>query len=172
MTACFETCDVISLYMRLVDATRGIVKAADLARMKPNALLVKASRAPLIEPGVLVAALKAGRSGFAAVDVYEEEPMRDTAHPLLNMASVVATPHLGYVTVEEYETQFIDLFEQIVSYGRQADQRGQSAGAGRGKSAAVRGGSLPPTRRRMAPWSRNVRGCRSAYSFGSLYASA
>ena len=115
--AFFETCDVISLHMRLVEATRGIVKAADLARMKPGALLVNTSRAPLIEPGALVAALKAGHPGFAAVDVYEEEPMRDTAHPLLNMANVVATPHLGYVTVEEYETQFIDIFEQIVSYG-------------------------------------------------------
>ena len=78
-------CDVISLHMRLVDATRGIVTAADLARMKPTALLVNTSRAPLIEPGALVAALRAGRPGMAAVDVYEDEPMRDTAHPLLNM---------------------------------------------------------------------------------------
>src|SRR5262249_5729522 len=81
----FETCDVISLHMRLVDATRHIVTAADLARMKPSALLVNTSRAPLIAPGALVAALKAGRPGWAAVDVYEEEPLRDTAHPLLNM---------------------------------------------------------------------------------------
>ena len=102
--------------MRLVDATRHIVKAADLARMKPGALLVNTSRAPLIEPGALVAALKAGRPGFAAVDVYEEEPMRDTTHPLLNMRNVVATPHLGYVTVEEYETQFTDIFDQIIAY--------------------------------------------------------
>jgi D-3-phosphoglycerate dehydrogenase len=114
--AFFEQCDVISLHMRLVDATRHIVKAADLARMKPDALLVNTSRAPLIEPGALVAALHAGRPGFAAVDVYEEEPMRDTAHPLLNMPNVVATPHLGYVTVEEYETQFTDIFDQIIAY--------------------------------------------------------
>jgi D-3-phosphoglycerate dehydrogenase len=114
--AFFEQCDVISLHMRLVDATRHIVKAADLARMKPDALLVNTSRAPLIEPGALVAALKGGRPGFAAVDVYEEEPMRDTAHPLLNMPNVVATPHLGYVTVEEYETQFTDIFDQIIAY--------------------------------------------------------
>src|SRR5215831_15806647 len=89
----FEQCDVISLHMRLVEATRGIVKAADLARMKPTALIVNTSRAPLIEPGALVAALKAGRPGKAAVDVYEEEPLRDTAHPLLNMPNVVCTPH-------------------------------------------------------------------------------
>ena len=114
--AFFEQCDVISLHMRLVEATRHIVKAADLARMKPGALLVNTSRAPLIEPGALVAALRAGRPGFAAVDVYEEEPMRDTAHPLLNMPNVVATPHLGYVTVEEYETQFTDIFDQIIAH--------------------------------------------------------
>jgi D-3-phosphoglycerate dehydrogenase len=114
--AFFETCDIISLHMRLVDATRHIVTAADLARMKPSALLVNTSRAPLIEPGALVAALKAGRPGWAAVDVYEEEPLRDTAHPLLNMPNVVCTPHLGYVTHEEYETQFIDIFGQIVAY--------------------------------------------------------
>ena len=114
--AFFAQCDVISLHMRLVEATRHIVKAADLARMKPDALLVNTSRAPLIEPGALVAALKAGRPGFAAVDVYEEEPMRDTTHPLLNMPNVVATPHLGYVTVEEYETQFTDIFDQILAY--------------------------------------------------------
>jgi D-3-phosphoglycerate dehydrogenase len=114
--AFFEQCDVISLHMRLVEATRHIVKAADLARMKPDALLVNTSRAPLIEPGALVAALKAGRPGFAAVDVYEDEPMRDTSHPLLKMPNVVATPHLGYVTVEEYETQFTDIFDQIIAY--------------------------------------------------------
>jgi D-3-phosphoglycerate dehydrogenase len=114
--AFFARCDVISLHMRLVEATRHIVTAADLARMKPDALLVNTSRAPLIEPGALVAALEAGRPGFAAVDVYEEEPMRDTAHPLLNMPNVVATPHLGYVTVEEYQTQFTDIFDQIIAY--------------------------------------------------------
>jgi D-3-phosphoglycerate dehydrogenase len=114
--AFFETCDIISLHMRLVDATRHIVTAADLARMKPSALLVNTSRAPLIELGALVAALRAGRPGWAAVDVYEDEPMRDTAHPLLNMPNVVATPHLGYVTHEEYETQFTDIFDQITAY--------------------------------------------------------
>jgi D-3-phosphoglycerate dehydrogenase len=114
--AFFEQCDVISLHMRLVDATRGIVCAADLARMKPTALMVNTSRAPLIEPGALVNALRAGRPGMAAVDVYEDEPMRDTSHPLLNMPNVVCTPHLGYVSREEYEIQFTDIFDQITAY--------------------------------------------------------
>ena len=112
----FAACDVITLHMRLVDATRHIVTAADLARMKPSALLVNTSRAPLIEPGALVEALKRGRPGMAAVDVYEQEPLRDTAHPLLNMPNVVCTPHLGYVTRDEYEVQFVDIFDQITSY--------------------------------------------------------
>jgi D-3-phosphoglycerate dehydrogenase len=112
----FEQCDVLSLHMRLVDATRGIVTAADLARMKPTALLVNTSRAPLIEPNALVNALRAGRPGMAAVDVYEKEPLRDTSDPLLNMDNVVATPHLGYVSREEYEIQFTDIFDQITAY--------------------------------------------------------
>jgi D-3-phosphoglycerate dehydrogenase len=114
--AFFERCDVLSLHMRLVDATRGIVTADDLKWMKPTALIVNTSRAPLIEPGALVEALHAGRPGMAAVDVYEEEPMRDTTHPLLNMPNVICTPHLGYVTREEYELQFTDIFDQIAAY--------------------------------------------------------
>ncbi len=109
-------CDVISLHMRLVPATRGIVTAADLALMKPSALLVNTSRAGLIEPGALETALRAGRPGMAAVDVYETEPVRDPAYPLLTMPNVVATPHIGYVTVDEYEIQFTDIFAQIVAY--------------------------------------------------------
>jgi D-3-phosphoglycerate dehydrogenase len=116
--AFFERCDVISLHMRLVEATRGIVAPDDLRRMKPTALIVNTSRAGLIAPGALVAALNAGRPGFAAVDVYEEEPLRDTAHPLLNMRNVVCTPHLGYVTKEEYEIQFADIFDQILAYAQ------------------------------------------------------
>jgi len=114
--AFFSECDVISLHMRLVDATRGIVKAGDLARMKPTALLVNTSRAGLIEPGALEQALKAGHPGMAAVDVFEEEPVRDTGHPLLKMENVVATPHIGYVSRDEYEIQFSDIFDQIVAY--------------------------------------------------------
>ncbi len=118
--AFLEECDVISLHMRLVDATRGIVTRADLARMKPTALLVNTSRAGLVEPGALVEALKAGRPGLAAVDVYEQEPIRDGSHPLLAMDNVVCTPHVGYVTREEYETQFADVFDQIVAYAKGA----------------------------------------------------
>ncbi|HEY6704584.1 MAG TPA: D-2-hydroxyacid dehydrogenase family protein [Xanthobacteraceae bacterium] len=114
--AFFEQCDIISLHMRLVDATRGIVTAADLARMKPTALLVNTSRAPLIEPGALVNALRAGRPGMAAVDVYEEEPVLDPVHPLLVMEDVVCTPHIGYVSRDEYEVQFADIFDQITAY--------------------------------------------------------
>jgi D-3-phosphoglycerate dehydrogenase / 2-oxoglutarate reductase len=114
--AFFEECDVITLHMRLVDATRGIVAARDLARMRPTALIVNTSRAPLIEPGALVAALKAGRPGKAAVDVYEEEPLRDTGHPLLNMDNVICTPHLGYVTREDHEIAFAEIFDQINAY--------------------------------------------------------
>ena len=112
----FERCDVITLHMRLVEATRHIVGAADLARMKPSALIVNTSRAPLIEAGALAAALKAGSPGMAAVDVYEDEPVRDTSHPLLNMPNVVCTPHLGYVSREEYDIQFSDIFDQILAY--------------------------------------------------------
>ena len=118
--AFFEQCDVISLHMRLVDATRHVVTATDLARMKPTALLVNTSRAPLIEPGALVNALRAGRPGMAAIDVYEDEPLRDTSHPLLNMANVVCTPHIGYVSRDEYEVQFTDIFDQITAYAADA----------------------------------------------------
>ncbi len=112
----FASCDVITLHMRLVPATRHIVKAEDLARMKPDSMLVNTSRAPLIESGALVAALRAGRPGYAAVDVFEDEPVRDPNLPLLRFPQVVATPHIGYVTREEYETQFVDIFDQIVAF--------------------------------------------------------
>jgi D-3-phosphoglycerate dehydrogenase len=102
--------------MRLVASTRGIVTAADLARMKPTSMLVNTSRAPLVEPGALVAALRAGRPGMAAVDVYEDEPVTDTKYPLLTMDNVVCTPHIGYVTREEYEIQFAEIFDQITAY--------------------------------------------------------
>ena len=114
--AFLETCDVLSLHMRLTKETRGIVTAADLSRMMPSALLVNTSRAPLIEPGALAAALRQGRPGMAAVDVYENEPLRDPDHPLLRMDNVVCTPHIGYVTRDEYEIQFSDIFDQITAY--------------------------------------------------------
>jgi D-3-phosphoglycerate dehydrogenase / 2-oxoglutarate reductase len=114
--ALFETCDVLSLHMRLLPATRGIVTAADLARMKPSSILVNTSRAPLIAAGALEEALKAGRPGTAAVDVFEQEPVRGTDHPLLKLPNVVATPHIGYVTRDEYQLQFTEIFDQILSY--------------------------------------------------------
>jgi D-3-phosphoglycerate dehydrogenase len=83
---------------------------------RPTALLVNTSRAPLIEAGALVHALRQGRPGMAAVDVYEDEPLRDPGHPLLTMDNVVCTPHIGYVTRDEYEIQFSDIFDQVNAY--------------------------------------------------------
>jgi D-3-phosphoglycerate dehydrogenase len=114
--AFFADSDVLSLHLRLVPATRGIVRAPDLERMKPSALLVNTSRAGLIEPGALVAALRAGRPGMAALDVFEEEPLRDSSHPVLNMENVLCTPHIGYVTVEEWDLQFTDVFDQVNAF--------------------------------------------------------
>jgi D-3-phosphoglycerate dehydrogenase len=114
--AFFEESDVLSLHVRLIDATRGMITAADLARMKPTALLVNTSRAGLIAPGALEAALRAGRPGMAAVDVYEEEPVVGGAHPLLAMDNVVCTPHLGYVERGGLEAQFSTIFDQILAY--------------------------------------------------------
>ena len=112
----FESSDVLSLHLRLVEATRGIVTAADLAGMRPTALLVNTSRAGLIEPGALIAALRAGRPGVAAVDVFEQEPLQNPHDPLLSMNNVVCTPHIGYVTREEYELQFTEIFDQVNAY--------------------------------------------------------
>jgi D-3-phosphoglycerate dehydrogenase len=112
----YRQSDVVSLHMRLVPETRGIVTAADLARMKPSSLLVNTSRAALVEPGALVRALVAGRPGGAAVDVFEEEPVRDTNHPLTRLPNVVCTPHIGYVTREEYDLQFSEVFDQVAAF--------------------------------------------------------
>ena len=116
----FERCDIVSLHMRLVDATRGIVTEADLRRMKPDALIVNTSRAGLFAPGALVSALRSGRPGMAAVDVFEEEPLLDVDHPLLTMPDVVCTPHIGYVTREEWDLQFTDVFAQVNAFARGA----------------------------------------------------
>jgi D-3-phosphoglycerate dehydrogenase len=112
----FERSDVVTLHVRLTPETRGLVTAADLARMKPTAMIVNTSRAGLIAPGVLAAALKAGRPGFAAVDVYEEEPLLNPDYPLLKMDNVVCTPHLGYVAVDGYERMLGAVFEQILAF--------------------------------------------------------
>jgi D-3-phosphoglycerate dehydrogenase len=84
--------------------------------MKPSSILVNTSRAGLIAPGALIAALRAGRPGMAAVDVFEQEPLTDPTYPLLTMENVICTPHIGYVTRDEYETQFTDIFDQIIAY--------------------------------------------------------
>jgi D-3-phosphoglycerate dehydrogenase len=112
----FAECDVLSLHLRLVPATRGIVEKTDLERMKPSALLVNTSRASLIASGALVDALRSGRPGMAALDVFDEEPLRDPSHPLLNLDNVLCTPHIGYVTHEEWELQFADVFDQINAF--------------------------------------------------------
>ena len=114
--AFFSECDVVSLHMPLVEGTRGIVKEADLRMMKPSALLVNTSRAGLIEPDALVNALRSGRPGKAAVDVYEEEPVLDKSHPLLIMPNVICTPHIGYVEIDNYEQGFREIFGQILAY--------------------------------------------------------
>ena len=112
----YGACDVVTLHIRLHASTRGLVTSDDLASMQPTALLVNTSRAGLIAPNALVDALRAGRPGMAAVDVFEHEPLRDPADPLLTLPNVVCTPHIGYVTTDEFELQFADVFDQIVAY--------------------------------------------------------
>ncbi len=102
--------------MRLIDATRGMVTAADLARMKPTSLLVNTSRAGLVAPGALEAALRAGRPGMAAVDVFEEEPVLGGEHPLLSMDNAICVPHLGYVEKDGLEGMFSAIFDQVLAY--------------------------------------------------------
>jgi len=112
----FERSDVVSLHLRATPETRGIVTREDLGRMKPTALIVNTSRASLIEEGALVAALKAGRPGLAALDVYEQEPVLGGDHPLLGMENVVCTPHLGYVARDGLEAMFTAIFDQVLAY--------------------------------------------------------
>lgn len=110
----FERADVVSLHLRLNDETRGIIGREDLARMKPSALLVNTSRAELIVEGALEEALRLGRPGKAAVDVFEQEPL--TTHPLLHDPRVVATPHLGYVEKDSYELYFSTAFSNLMAF--------------------------------------------------------
>jgi D-3-phosphoglycerate dehydrogenase len=114
--ALFAASDVVSVHLRVVPATVGIVTGADLAAMRPDGLFVNTSRAALVEPGALEAALAAGRPGSAAVDVYDREPVVGGDHPLLARDDVVATPHIGFVTREEWELQFADVFDQITAF--------------------------------------------------------
>lgn len=114
--AFFANADVLTLHLPLNAETRGIVKRADLACMKPTALIVNTSRAPLIEEGALVEALKKGRPGRAAVDVYEDEPVLGANHPLIGMPNVVCTPHLGYVEQSTYESYYGTAVDNIVAF--------------------------------------------------------
>jgi D-3-phosphoglycerate dehydrogenase len=114
--AFFAAADILCLHMPLNKETRGIVTRADLAHMKPTALIVNTSRAGLIAEGALVEALRAGRPGLAAVDVYEDEPVTGAAHPLLKMDNAVCTPHLGYVEQETYEAYYGRAVDHILAY--------------------------------------------------------
>lgn len=114
--AFFAQSDAVSLHVRLVPETRGMVTAADLALMKPTAVMVNTSRAGLIAPGALEAALKAGRPGLAAVDVFEEEPVLGAQHPLLAMDNAVCVPHLGYVEHDGLEQMYTTIFDQMLAY--------------------------------------------------------
>jgi D-3-phosphoglycerate dehydrogenase len=116
--AFFADADIVTLHLRLSDATRALVQPDDLARMKPDALLVNTSRAELIGPGALEAALRAGRPGAAAIDVFETEPLPPTA-PLLQLDNLIATPHIGYVEQDSYELYFRPLFEAIAEKAKQ-----------------------------------------------------
>lgn len=114
--AFFGEADIISVHVRLKPETRGLITAEDLALMRPDALFVNTSRSGLVEKNALETAIEAGRPGFAAVDVFDVEPLRDTTHPLLNHPNVLATPHIGYVTEDEFDLQFSDIFDQINAY--------------------------------------------------------
>jgi D-3-phosphoglycerate dehydrogenase len=114
--ALFEEADVLSIHVRLLPETRGLVQPRDLERMKPTAVFVNTSRAGLVAPGALAAALRSGRPGAAAVDVYEHEPLLGTADELLSLDNVVCTPHLGYVERDQLERYFADQFERVLAY--------------------------------------------------------
>lgn len=112
----FARCDIVSLHVRLKPATRGIIGSEDFAAMRPGSLFVNTSRAGLVQPGALLAGLNAGRPGMAAVDVFETEPLHDPADPLISHPNVIATPHIGYVTEDELDLQFADIYDQINAY--------------------------------------------------------
>ncbi|MCC3160790.1 D-2-hydroxyacid dehydrogenase family protein [Hymenobacter sp. 15J16-1T3B] len=114
--AFFAEADIVSLHLRLTEGTRHLIGPADLALMKPDTLLVNVSRAELLQPGALLAALQAGRPGFAALDVYEQEPLVDPADPLLQLPNVLCTPHLGYVERGSYELYFGQAFDNVVAF--------------------------------------------------------
>jgi len=114
--AFFGTCDVVSLHLRLTSETRGSVTADDLGAMPPRSVLVNTSRAGLIAEGALLQALNSGHLGAAAVDVFDFEPLTDPSDPLLSHPKMIATPHIGFVTEDEFDKQFADIFEQVNAY--------------------------------------------------------
>lgn len=114
--AFFAESDIVTIHLPLNKETRGLITAADLAHMKPTARIVNSSRAPIIAEGALVEALKKGRPGFAAIDVYESEPVVNREHPLVSMPNVICTPHLGYVTWETYELYYSAVVDNILAY--------------------------------------------------------
>jgi D-3-phosphoglycerate dehydrogenase len=114
--AFFSESDIVTIHLPLNKETRGLITAADLALMKPTARIVNSSRAPIIAEGALVDALKKGRPGFAAIDVYESEPVLNRSHPLIGMKNVICTPHLGYVTWETYELYYSVAIDHIIAY--------------------------------------------------------
>ena len=114
--AFFATNDVVSLHVRLKPETRGLITAGDLAAMTEESLLVNTSRAGLIEAGALKAALDAGRPGKAAIDVFDEEPIARADDSLAMHPRLVATPHIGFVTEDEFEIQFADIFDQVAAW--------------------------------------------------------
>ncbi len=114
--AFFADCDIVSVHVRLKPDTKGMINARDLAHMRPDSLLVNTSRAELIAPGALLQGLNAGRPGKAAVDVFETEPLTNKHDPLLCHPDLIATPHIGFVTEDEFEMQFADIFDQINAY--------------------------------------------------------
>jgi len=111
----FAECDVLSVHLRLNDATRGLIKLEDLAQMKPTALFVNTSRAELVEDNALVSALNKGRPGMAAVDVFEAEPILQ-GHPLLRLENAICTPHIGYVEQDSYELYFGQAFDNVINF--------------------------------------------------------
>lgn len=118
--AFFGGADVISLHLRLVPQTHGIITAADLAAMRADSVLVNTSRAGLIEAGALLPALNAGRPAMAAVDVFDTEPLIDPKDPLLTHPQVIATPHIGFVTRDEFDLQFGEIYDQINAFAEGA----------------------------------------------------
>ncbi|WP_425085494.1 D-2-hydroxyacid dehydrogenase family protein [Ruegeria profundi] len=118
--AFFANSDVVSVHVRLKPNTRGIIAASDFSQMQPGAMFVNTSRAGLIAPGALLDALNAGRPGKAAIDVFDAEPLTDPNDPLLSHPNLIATPHIGFVTEDEFDLQFADIFDQVNAYAEGA----------------------------------------------------